>query len=203
MARPIAPSSSWHPNMHLYVSKHALEGVITFFENCYSRGTIFIKKQCSSWGTWVAQLVKWPTLGFSSGHDLVVHEIEFCIGLCADGTKPAWDSLSPSLTTPPPPPLVSVCTHTLSLSKIKLKKKKEWLFVFESTQRWDILSLVEERTQKGCSAQFESFPDESQYQNAQAHYSGLKSKGRATSLQVAEQKGALPWSHLFSQAHSF
>ena len=40
--------------------------------------------QFGVWGTWVAQLVKRPTLGFSSSHDLMVHEIEPCISLCAD-----------------------------------------------------------------------------------------------------------------------
>ena len=48
-------------------------------------------------GTWVAQSVKCPTLGFSSGHDLMVCETEPCIGLCAVSVEPAWDSLSRSL----------------------------------------------------------------------------------------------------------
>ena len=47
-----------------------------------------------SWGTWVAQLVKIPTLDFSSDHDRTLHELEPHIGLHADSTKPAWDSLS-------------------------------------------------------------------------------------------------------------
>ena len=38
--------------------------------------------------------VKRPTLDFSSGHDLMVHGFEPCIGLCTDRTEPAWDSLS-------------------------------------------------------------------------------------------------------------
>ena len=42
----------------------------------------------------MAQLVKRPTLGFSSGHDLTVHEFEPRTGLCADSVEPAWDSLS-------------------------------------------------------------------------------------------------------------
>lgn len=45
-------------------------------------------------GTWVAQLVKHQTLDFSSGHDLMVCEIEPHIELCNDSTEPAWDSLS-------------------------------------------------------------------------------------------------------------
>ena len=36
----------------------------------------------SRWDTWVAQLVKCLTLGFSSGHDLMGHETEPCIRLC-------------------------------------------------------------------------------------------------------------------------
>ena len=41
----------------------------------------------------MAQLVTLPTLDFGSGHDLTVREIESCVRLCADGMKPAWDSL--------------------------------------------------------------------------------------------------------------
>ena len=40
-------------------------------------------------------------LGFSSRHDLMVHEFEPCVGLCADSVEPAWDSLSSSLYAPP------------------------------------------------------------------------------------------------------
>ena len=39
------------------------------------------------------------TLGFGSGHDLVVCGFKPHIGLCADGAEPAWDSLS--LSAPP------------------------------------------------------------------------------------------------------
>ena len=53
-------------------------------------------------GTRVAQSVKLPTLGFSSGHDLVLREFEPRIRLCADSAEPAWDSLSPSLSLPLP-----------------------------------------------------------------------------------------------------
>ena len=37
----------------------------------------------------MAQLVKHQTLNFGSGHDLMVGEIEPCIGLCADRVEPA------------------------------------------------------------------------------------------------------------------
>ena len=47
----------------------------------------------------MAQSVKHLTLGFSSGHDLTVHEFEPRVGLCANSVKPAWDSLS-SLSDP-------------------------------------------------------------------------------------------------------
>ena len=45
-------------------------------------------------GAWVAQLAKHPPFEFGSDHDLAVHEIEPQVGLCADGTEPACDSLS-------------------------------------------------------------------------------------------------------------
>ena len=67
------------------------------------------KKTVPFWGTWVAQSVKLPTLDFGSGGDLMVCEIEPCVGLCDDSVQPAWDSLSPS---PSAPPLLA-----LSLSK--------------------------------------------------------------------------------------
>ena len=52
-------------------------------------------------GAWGAQLVKSSTLDFSSGYDLIVHEIEPRLRLCEDSVVPAWDSLSPSLYAPP------------------------------------------------------------------------------------------------------
>ena len=44
-------------------------------------------------GPWVAQLVKHPILDFDSGHNLMVHEIDPHVGLCADSVESAWDSL--------------------------------------------------------------------------------------------------------------
>ena len=61
-----------------------------------------------SGGTWVAHLAKCPTHDFNSGHDLMVRGIKPHIGLCADSSEPAWDSLSPSLSLPH--------VHSLSLS---------------------------------------------------------------------------------------
>ena len=49
----------------------------------------------------MAQSAKHLTLGFGSGNDLTVPEIEPCLRLCADSVEPAWDSLSPSLSAPP------------------------------------------------------------------------------------------------------
>ena len=42
------------------------------------------------------QLVKRPTLDFSPGHDLTVHEFEPCIRLHAVSMDPAFDPPSPS-----------------------------------------------------------------------------------------------------------
>ena len=48
----------------------------------------------------MAQSVKRQTLGFSSGHDLVVLKLEPRVGLCTDGVEPAWDSFSLLLSLP-------------------------------------------------------------------------------------------------------
>ena len=60
------------------------------------------KKGKENLGAWVAQSVKGQTLGFSSGHDLVVCEFELHVGLCADSLEPAWDSLSLPISLPLP-----------------------------------------------------------------------------------------------------
>ena len=49
-------------------------------------------------GTWVAPSVKWQTLDFGSGHNLTVYGFEPHVRLCAVGTEPVWDSLSPFLS---------------------------------------------------------------------------------------------------------
>ena len=74
-----------------------------------------IKIPSLSWGAWVAQLVNHPTLSFSSGHDLMVCEVEPCIRLHADGGEPAWDSLPVSLSALP------LLARSVS-QKINLKK---------------------------------------------------------------------------------
>ena len=67
-------------------------------------------------GAWVAQSVKPPTPGFSSGHDLIVHEFEPCMGLCAHSVAPAWDSHSL--------PLSLSALPQLALSKSIKEKRK-------------------------------------------------------------------------------
>ena len=42
----------------------------------------------------MAQSVKGLTLGFGSGHDLMVYEFEPHTGFCVDSVETAWDSLS-------------------------------------------------------------------------------------------------------------
>ena len=61
----------------------------------------------------VAQLVEHPTLGFSSGHDLVGAGFVSQVRLCANSVEPAWDSGSPSLSLCPFPTFACTC----SLSK--------------------------------------------------------------------------------------
>ena len=63
------------------------------------------------WGAWVAQSIKCPTVGFGSGHDLMVNEFKPCVGLHAE---PAWDSLSLCLSLSASP--LFMLTHCLSLS---------------------------------------------------------------------------------------
>ena len=60
-----------------------------------------LEKMDTNWGTWVAQLVKRPTLDFHLGHDLTVGEFKPRIGLHTDSMEPAWDSVSPSLCSSP------------------------------------------------------------------------------------------------------
>ena len=61
----------------------------------------------------MAQSIKPPTLDFSSGHAVMVHEIEPQVGLYTNSMGSAWGSLSLSLSVPP---WLMLC---LSLSEIK------------------------------------------------------------------------------------
>ena len=63
-----------------------------------SGNTASTRKPLAVQGRLVAQLVKQRTLDFRSGHDIMVHEFEPCIGLHTDSAEPAWDSLSLSLS---------------------------------------------------------------------------------------------------------
>ena len=75
----------------------------------------------------MAQSVERPIPEFCSGHDLLVQGTEPCIGLYAESTEPAWDSLSPSLSAPPPQ------MHFLSLSLLL----NVYLFILRERQRED------------------------------------------------------------------
>ena len=67
-----------------------------------------------SWGTWVAQLVKHPTLDFGSGHDLRVMRLSRVSGSVL-GVEPAYDFLSPFPSAPPCP--AHMHTYVPSLKK--------------------------------------------------------------------------------------
>ena len=73
-------------------------------------------KYARSRGTWVTQLVKRLTLGFSSGHDLRVPELEPCVRLHA-GHLLGILSLPPSLSLP-------VQTLSLKINKFLKNAKK-------------------------------------------------------------------------------
>ena len=64
-------------------------------------------------GTWVAQSVKCPTLGFYSGHDFMSSGIENCVGLCAQ-----WGSLLEDSFPLPLHPLFCMRMHAISLKLI-------------------------------------------------------------------------------------
>ena len=62
----------------------------------------------------MVQLVKRPTLDFSSGHDLMVHEFKPCVAVSAESV---WDSFLPH-------------TPRLALVKITLKFLKENVIIY-------------------------------------------------------------------------
>ena len=81
----------------------------------------------------MAQLVKCSTLGFSSGHDLMVCGFKPPVGLCLDSAELAWDSLSPSLSAPPQLSLSLSLSLSLKINKLKKKKKrKQKVYTFHS-----------------------------------------------------------------------
>ena len=64
----------------------------------------------------MAQSVEYPTLDFSSGHDLVVHGIGTHVRPCAGSVEPAWDFPVLSLPFTPMTAHASVL-YSLSLSQ--------------------------------------------------------------------------------------
>ena len=72
----------------------------------------------------MTQLVKCPTLGFSSGRGFTVCEFKPLIGLCTGSAEPAWDSLSPLALFPSLTHGLSL-SLSLSLSQNKLKKRRK------------------------------------------------------------------------------
>ena len=81
---------------------------------------IFDPTENGEWvqGAWVAQSGKRPTLDFSTGHDLMVCEMEPHIRFPTDSTEPSWDSL-PTISLLLP---CCTCIHILSQT---FKKKME------------------------------------------------------------------------------
>ena len=65
----------------------------------------------------MAQSVKHLTVDFSSGHDLIAHEIDPHISLCFDSAEPAGESLSSSLS------LSLSLSLFLKINKLKKKGK--------------------------------------------------------------------------------
>ena len=82
-------------------------------------------------GPWMAPSVKRPTLDFRSGHDLMVHEFEPHVGLCADTLERAWDSLS---LCPSSACFLSSLSLCLKINKLKKTKLSISLCV-----KWDNL----------------------------------------------------------------
>ena len=88
---------SSHESLHTIVISQLMKVSATQYSDAPGRWRAACLPQLKnllSRGTWMAQLVKCLTLDFSSGHDLMVHEFEPHIGLCADRAEPAWDPLS-------------------------------------------------------------------------------------------------------------
>ena len=74
----------------------------------------------------MAQLVKCGTLDLGSGHDLMVHRFEPCVGLHTSSAEPSWDSL----------PLLS-----LSLSRshsLKVNKLVHMSYIYIYDNNWHI-----------------------------------------------------------------
>ena len=104
----------------------------------------YVKKNICR-GAWVAQVVKRPTLGFSSGHDLTVMRSSPASG-SPRSVEPAWDSLSFPLALP----------HSLLSLKINEFFKKEiylwhlhtveFFHLNKSAFQWEYTELNMKRT---------------------------------------------------------
>ena len=89
----------------------------------------------------MAQSIEHPTLGFTSGHDLVISLGSSRVRLCTDSVKPAGDSLSL------PPSLSALLLLVLSLSlKVNTQtnkyEKKKFCVVFNKISIRDFLSCL-------------------------------------------------------------
>ena len=89
-------------------------------------GNIKVSSKDNWRGSWAAQLVGWPTLGFSSVHDLRVMisgSGDWLVLGSVFSEESAWDFLPfPLFLLPPTPSCVCMCACALSLSKIN----KSW-----------------------------------------------------------------------------
>ena len=71
------------------------------YDSKAGKGREVFSEQTLARDAWVAQSVKHLTLGFGSGHDLMVCGFEPRVGLCVDSSEPAWDYLLLSLCPSP------------------------------------------------------------------------------------------------------
>ena len=67
----------------------------------------------------MAQSVKRPTLGFSSGRGLAVRGLKPRIVVCVDSGEPVWDSLSPPLSLSL---FLSLCLSPARVLSVKINK---------------------------------------------------------------------------------
>ena len=93
--------------------------------------TLSLSQINEQWGACVLQPVKHPTPDFGSGHDLMVHEFEPHVGLCADGTELLGiPSFPVSLPLSPVHTHIHTHTHTrthtLSLSLSQSLNTNKW-----------------------------------------------------------------------------
>ena len=86
-----------------------------FFCEWPQKPSYFHKIKCRDVSGWLRSVTQ-PSVGFGSGHGLMVYEFEPHVRLCTDNAEPAWDSLSICLC---PSLLVHVLSLSLSLSQNK------------------------------------------------------------------------------------